>query len=41
MDEFDFTEAEIQEQLELLGYSNVPVERLQEFKRGGLPSGSF
>ena len=34
MDEFDFTEDEIREQLEILGYTNVPMERLQEFKRG-------
>ncbi|KAK2156559.1 hypothetical protein LSH36_210g04007 [Paralvinella palmiformis] len=33
MDEFDFTEDEIREQLEILGYTNVPMERLQEFKR--------
>ena len=34
MEDFDFTEDEIREQLEILGYTNVPVERLQEFKRG-------
>ncbi len=34
MDELDFTEEEIKEQLEKLGYHNVPDERLKEFKRG-------
>lgn len=34
MDEFDFTQDEIREQLEILGYRNVPTERLQEFKKG-------
>ena len=34
MDEFDFSEDEIREQLELLGYKNIPPERLQEFKKG-------
>ena len=34
MDDLDFTEEEIREQLEKLGYSNVPASRLAEFKRG-------
>ena len=34
IDEFDFTEDEIREQLEKLGYKNVPSTRLKEFKRG-------
>ena len=34
MEEIEFTEDEIREQLEILGYSNVPQQRLQEFKRG-------
>jgi len=33
MEEFDFTQDEIREQLEKLGYHNVPNTRLQEFKR--------
>lgn len=33
MDEFDFTEDEIRDQLEVLGYKDVPNERLMEFKR--------
>ncbi|XP_020495300.1 centriolar and ciliogenesis-associated protein HYSL1 isoform X3 [Labrus bergylta] len=31
-DNLDFTEEEIQEQLELLGYKNIPKHRLREFK---------
>lgn len=34
MDNIDFTEDEIQEQLELLGYKNIPKHRLSEFKKG-------
>lgn len=33
MEDFDFTEDEIKEQLDILGYHNVPPERLLEFKR--------
>lgn len=33
MDNLDFTEEEIQEQLALLGYKNIPKHRLHEFKR--------
>ncbi|XP_041640158.1 hydrolethalus syndrome protein 1 [Cheilinus undulatus] len=33
MDDLDFTEEEIQEQLALLGYKNIPKHRLQEFKK--------
>lgn len=34
MDNIDFTEDEIQEQLVLLGYKNIPKHRLTEFKKG-------
>ena len=34
MDDLDFTEEEIREQLENLGYRNVSESRLKEFKRG-------
>ena len=34
MDDLDFTEEEIKEQLENLGYTNVSDARLKEFKRG-------
>ena len=34
MDEFNFSEDEIREQLELLGYHDVPHEKLEEFKKG-------
>ena len=34
MEHFNFSEDEIREQLELLGYRNIPPERLQEFKKG-------
>ena len=34
MDDFDFTEEEIREQLKKLGYSNIPDERLTQFKTG-------
>ncbi len=34
MDDLGFTEAEIREQLEILGYRNVSDSRLREFKRG-------
>lgn len=34
MDEFDFTDDEIRDQLETLGYVNIPTERLQQFKLG-------
>lgn len=30
----DFTDEEIREELSKLGYSNVPSDRLQEFKKG-------
>ncbi|XP_061536299.1 centriolar and ciliogenesis-associated protein HYLS1 isoform X2 [Phycodurus eques] len=33
MDKLDFSEEEIQQQLELLGYTNVPRHKLREFKR--------
>ena len=33
-DDLNFTEDEIQEQLEQLGYYNVPRDRLRDFKRG-------
>uniref|UniRef100_A0A672ZEL9 Si:dkey-23f9.4 n=1 Tax=Sphaeramia orbicularis TaxID=375764 RepID=A0A672ZEL9_9TELE len=33
MDSLDFTEEEIQEQLEILGYKNIPKHKLREFKR--------
>lgn len=36
MESLDYSEEEIQLQLAALGYSNVPKERLREFKRGGL-----
>lgn len=34
MDNIEFTEDEIQEQLVLLGYKNIPKHRLSEFKKG-------
>lgn len=34
MDNLDFTEDEIQDQLLLLGYENIPKHRLSEFKKG-------
>ena len=34
MDSLDFSEDEIQEQLAVLGYRNIPQHRLREFKRG-------
>lgn len=34
MDNFDFTEEEIEEQLALLGYRNIPKHRLSAFKKG-------
>lgn len=34
MEEFDFTDDEIRDQLETLGYANIPTERLQQFKLG-------
>lgn len=34
MDDLNFTEEEIREQLEKLGYVDVPTSRLAEFKRG-------
>ncbi|XP_070712703.1 centriolar and ciliogenesis-associated protein HYLS1 [Pempheris klunzingeri] len=33
MDKLDFSEEEIQEQLEILGYKNIPKHRLREFKQ--------
>ncbi|TKS68685.1 hypothetical protein D9C73_002748 [Collichthys lucidus] len=33
MDNLDFSEEEIQEQLALLGYKNIPKHRLHEFKQ--------
>ncbi|XP_029350662.1 hydrolethalus syndrome protein 1 homolog [Echeneis naucrates] len=33
MDNLDFSEEEIQEQLSILGYKNIPKHRLREFKR--------
>jgi hypothetical protein len=36
MENLDFSEDEIQQQLEALGYNNIPRHRLHEFKRGGL-----
>ncbi|XP_040893301.1 hydrolethalus syndrome protein 1 [Toxotes jaculatrix] len=33
MDNLDFTEEEIQEQLAILGYRNIPKHRLREFKK--------
>lgn len=36
MESLDYSEEEIQLQLAALGYSNIPKERLREFKRGGL-----
>lgn len=42
MDNFDFTEEEIEEQLALLGYNNIPKHRLSAFKKGQLnPPYSF
>lgn len=35
MENLDFSEEEIQEQLAVLGYTNIPKQRLREFKRGG------
>ena len=34
MDALDFSEEEIQEQLAILGYRNIPKHRLHEFKQG-------
>lgn len=34
MDNLAFTEDEIQDQLVLLGYENIPKHRLSEFKKG-------
>lgn len=34
MDNLDFSEEEIQEQLTILGYKNIPKHRLREFKQG-------
>lgn len=34
MDNLDFSEEEIQEQLTILGYKNIPKHRLREFKKG-------
>lgn len=34
MDNLEFSEEEIQQQLELLGYKNISKEKLQEFKKG-------
>ena len=36
MDEFDFTDEEIRDQLENLGYHNIPKDRLQQFKKGNM-----
>lgn len=33
MDSLDFTEEEIQQQLEILGYKNIPKHKLREFKK--------
>lgn len=41
MDSLDFSEEEIQEQLVLLGYRNIPKHRLREFKKGGKRPSSF
>lgn len=35
MENLDFSEEEIQEQLAVLGYTNITKERLREFKQGG------
>ena len=34
MDGYNFTEVEIKEQLQQLGYRNVSLEKLREFKKG-------
>ncbi len=34
MDNLDFSEQEIQEQLAILGYKNIPKHKLREFKKG-------
>lgn len=34
MENLDFTEDEIQDQLVLLGYENIPKHKLSEFKKG-------
>lgn len=34
MDDVDFTEDEIEEQLQLLGYKNIPKHKLSQFKKG-------
>lgn len=34
MDSLDFSEEEIEEQLAVLGYRNIPKHRLQKFKQG-------
>lgn len=34
MDNLDFSEEEIQEQLAILGYRNIPRQKLCEFKQG-------
>ena len=36
MDDLDFSEAEICQELEKLGYQNLPLQRIKEFKRGEL-----
>lgn len=36
VENLDFTEDEIQEQLVLLGYRNIPKQRLSSFKKGGV-----
>lgn len=35
MENLDFSEEEIQEQLAVLGYDNLTKQRLRDFKRGG------
>lgn len=34
MDNLDFSEQEIEEQLEILGYKNIPKHRLHMLKQG-------
>lgn len=34
MENLDFSEEEIQEQLAVLGFGNITKQRLREFKRG-------
>ena len=36
MENLDFSEEEVEQQLAALGYANITKERLREFKRGGL-----